>query len=149
MTLTISLLCEGFKEIIKMAYDPSGDPNITGIHLYSMLSKTASEWDLNDIYQLEKLTQLITHICGGISMFGVGCVISVKDFQRKETRLAKGLCIGLFLQTLIQPLAGFLLAILLNMTVHEALAMVLVASAPSASYASVLSFWGEGNVALR
>ncbi|KAJ8036010.1 Solute carrier family 10 member 6 [Holothuria leucospilota] len=107
-----------------------------------------SEWDLHDIYQLEELTQLITHICNGISMFGVGCVISVKDFQRKETRLPKAVSIGLFLQTLIQPLTGFLLAMLLQMSKYDALAMVVIASAPSAPYASVLSYWGDGNVAL-
>lgn len=124
--------------------------NVTEASRYSILSPSpAGRWDLDDIYDLEELCQLITHICGGISMFGVGCVISVKDFQSKETRLAKGLCIGLFLQTLIQPLAGFLLAILLSMDRYEALAMVVIASSPSASYASILSYWGEGNVALR
>ncbi|XP_072174006.1 ileal sodium/bile acid cotransporter-like [Diadema setosum] len=88
----------------------------------------------------------INYIAIAISMFGMGCVISIKDFSRKEMHLPQSVMIGLLLQYVIQPLVGYLLAAGLGMQIYDALAMIILSTSPVSPFCAVLVYYGDGFV---
>lgn len=89
---------------------------------------------------------LVSYCGAAIAMFGMGCFISMDDFSRKEMHLPQSVMIGLGLQYFIQPLVGYLLALVLDMKVFDALAMIILAVCPVSPFCSVLVYYGEGFV---
>ncbi|XP_041466562.1 ileal sodium/bile acid cotransporter-like [Lytechinus variegatus] len=81
-----------------------------------------------------------------IALFGMGCVISIKDFSERENHLGKSVIIGLAFQSFIQPAIGYALALLLDMEENEALTMIMLAISPVSPLCAVLVYYGDGVV---
>ena len=81
-----------------------------------------------------------------VALFAMGCVISIKDFSDKETHLSKSVVIGLAFLSFIQPLIGYGLAILLDMGINEALAMIMLGISPVSPLCAILVYYGDGVV---
>ncbi|PIK48018.1 putative ileal sodium/bile acid cotransporter [Apostichopus japonicus] len=94
--------------------------------------------------EMRTVTQRIHVIAQVTTLFAVGCRLLPRNFYGLE----KGFCIGLFLQSLILPAIGCLIAIAFELTTLDALSMIATAAAPVASYVSVLTYWAGGNAAL-
>ncbi|XP_003725700.1 ileal sodium/bile acid cotransporter [Strongylocentrotus purpuratus] len=81
-----------------------------------------------------------------VALFGMGCVISIKDFSDRDTHLSKSVVIGLTFQSLFQPVIGYGLALLLDMSASEAVAMIMLACSPVSPLCAVLVYYGDGVV---
>ncbi|KAJ8047696.1 Ileal sodium/bile acid cotransporter [Holothuria leucospilota] len=93
---------------------------------------------------LERITQSISLVCEGIALFGVGCRLHWNQFLDLE----KPAGVGLFLQTMILPFVGYVMAAIFRLETLDALAVILTATAPIAGYSSVLTYWASGDIAL-
>ncbi|KAJ8047695.1 Ileal sodium/bile acid cotransporter [Holothuria leucospilota] len=96
------------------------------------------------IEQLNWITATISLIAQVLTLFSVGCRLRKRDFEYVE----KGMCLGLFLQTMILPALGYIIANAFRLKQADALATLATSAAPVASYVGVLTYWAGGNVAL-
>ncbi|XP_041459891.1 ileal sodium/bile acid cotransporter-like isoform X2 [Lytechinus variegatus] len=97
-----------------------------------------------DVLFIVRIT--ISYVGLAIVMFGMGCFISMDDFSRKEMHLPQSVMIGLGLQYFIQPLVGYLLALILDMGTFDALSIIMLAVCPVSPFCSVLVYYGGGFV---
>lgn len=104
--------------------------------------RTGSDLTLVD---LEFITQIVSIVAETIALFGVGYSLQVLK-QRAE--LAKGVCLGLCLQTILLPFVGYLIGNIFHLEPLDALSILATTSAPIASYSCVLTFWAGGDVSL-
>ncbi len=82
-----------------------------------------------------------------IIMFGMGTTLSIKDFKRVAT-MPLPVFIGIFLQFLIMPLTGLLLATLGGFEPEVAAGIILIGSCPGGVASNLMAYLGGGNVAL-
>jgi bile acid:Na+ symporter, BASS family len=82
-----------------------------------------------------------------LTMFGIGCLLSVKDFAPiiQKPRLV---ILGTLAQFMIMPLLAFLIIKLLNIPPALAVGLILAAAVPDAMAAGVMSYLAEADVAL-
>lgn len=83
----------------------------------------------------------------GIIMFGMGMTLQTADFKMAFLKPLP-IILGVFLQFLIMPSLGFLLALLLKLSPEIAAGIVLVGSCPGGTASNVMVFLSRGNVAL-
>lgn len=83
----------------------------------------------------------------GIIMFGMGMTLRAADFKMAFLKPLP-IILGVFLQFLIMPALGFLLAVLLRLPPEIAAGIVLVGSCPGGTASNVMVFLSRGNVAL-
>lgn len=82
-----------------------------------------------------------------IIMFGMGTTLSVNDFKRVAT-MPLPVFIGIFLQFLIMPLTGLLLATVGGFEPEVAAGIILIGSCPGGVASNLMAYLGGGNVAL-
>ncbi|MFA5388764.1 MAG: bile acid:sodium symporter family protein [Candidatus Omnitrophota bacterium] len=82
----------------------------------------------------------------GFTMFGIGCLLSVKDFKPIFEK-PKAVFLGVTAQFVIMPVLAFLIVKLLNLPPVLALGLILAASVPDAMAAGVMSYLAEADVA--
>ncbi len=80
------------------------------------------------------------------TMFGIGCLLSTKDFVPMFTR-PKLVLIGTAAQFLIMPLLAFLIIKVLGIAPALAVGLILAAAVPDAMASGVMSYLAEGDVA--
>ncbi|MDD5427858.1 MAG: bile acid:sodium symporter family protein [Candidatus Omnitrophica bacterium] len=80
------------------------------------------------------------------TMFGIGALLSVKDFEPifKKPRLV---LLGMLAQFAIMPLAAFIIVRLLDLPPALAFGLILAAAVPDAMAAGVMSYIAEADVA--
>ncbi|MBP7088654.1 MAG: bile acid:sodium symporter family protein [Candidatus Omnitrophica bacterium] len=80
-----------------------------------------------------------------LTMFGIGCVLNIQDFQRiaKQPQIV---LIGSFLQFTLMPFGAFMVAKLLNLPPNIALGLILTGSAPGAMASNVISYVAKADV---
>lgn len=93
-----------------------------------------------------KLTKLVTPAIQVI-MFGMGTTLTLKDFLRVARR-PLAVAIGVFLQFLVMPLVGFLLAKSFGFTGELAAGCVLIGSVAGGTASNVIAYLAHANVAL-
>ena len=93
-----------------------------------------------------KLTGLIIPLIQ-IIMFGMGTVMSVKDFAA-VFKTPKGVMIGVSAQLAIMPLIGFALAKMSSFPPEIAAGIVLIGCSPSGVASNVMAYLANANVAL-
>lgn len=81
-----------------------------------------------------------------LTMFGIGCLLSVKDFEPifKKPRFV---LLGVLAQFAIMPALAFLIVKLLNIPPALAIGLILAASVPDAMASGVMSYLAEADVA--
>ncbi|MFA6078238.1 MAG: bile acid:sodium symporter family protein [Candidatus Omnitrophota bacterium] len=81
------------------------------------------------------------------TMFGIGALLSVKDFEPifKKPRLV---LLGILAQFAIMPLAAFVIVRVLNLPPALAFGLILAGAVPDAMAAGVMSYIAEADVAL-
>ncbi len=82
-----------------------------------------------------------------ITMFGIGCLLSVKDFI-PIIRKPKLVILGTLAQFLIMPLLAFAIIKVLHLPPALAVGLILAAAVPDAMAAGVMSYLAEADVAL-
>jgi len=83
----------------------------------------------------------------GLIMFGMGTTLTAADFLR-VAKMPAGVLIGVFLQFLVMPLVGFLLARLFGLDGELAAGVVLVGSVAGGTASNVITYLAKANVAL-
>ena len=83
----------------------------------------------------------------GIVMFGMGAGLRVENFLAVLRRPAP-VILGLVLQFLMMPLAGWLLALLAGLPPQLAAGMILVGCSPGGTASNVICYLARGDVAL-
>lgn len=92
------------------------------------------------------LSTLITPLIQ-IIMFGMGTTLSVADFAR-VLRVPRAVGIGIVLQFLVMPVAGYTLAGLFALEGEVAAGIVLVGASPGGVASNVITYLAGGNVPL-
>lgn len=82
-----------------------------------------------------------------ISMLGMGFTLSIEDF-RSLLKMPGSVTLGFLAQYTLMPLAGWLVARVLNLEPGLAVGLILVASCPGGMASNVISFLANANVAL-
>jgi len=82
-----------------------------------------------------------------IIMFGMGTTLSLKDFGRVFT-MPWPVFIGMFLQFLIMPLAGYSIATAFGFDAEVAAGVILIGSCPGGVASNLMTYLARGNVAL-
>jgi len=82
----------------------------------------------------------------GFTMFGIGCLISVKDFKPMLEK-PKLIFLGTAAQFVIMPLLAFFIIKLLDLPPVIAVGLILAAAVPDAMAAGVISYLAEADVA--
>jgi len=82
-----------------------------------------------------------------IIMFGMGTTLSVADFTR-VLKMPWPVFIGFFLQFMIMPLVGFMLAKVFGFSNEIAAGVVLIGCCPSGVASNVMAYLARGDVAL-
>lgn len=82
-----------------------------------------------------------------IIMFGMGTVMSVKDFEG-VVKMPRGVFVGLVCQLTIMPLVGATLAYSLGLPAEVAAGIILIGSAPSGVASNVMAYIAKANLAL-
>jgi len=82
----------------------------------------------------------------GLTMFGIGCLLSVKDFKPILEK-PKLIFLGTAAQFVIMPLLAFLIIKFLNLPPALAVGLILAAAVPDAMAAGVMSYLAEADVA--
>lgn len=80
-------------------------------------------------------------------MFGMGATLAISDFAR-VLKMPWAVFIGVFLQFLIMPLLGFILAMAFGFEPSVAAGVILVGSCPGGVASNVMTYLSKGNVAL-
>jgi BASS family bile acid:Na+ symporter len=80
------------------------------------------------------------------TMFGIGCLLSVKDFG-PIFKKPKFVFLGVLAQFFIMPVLAFLIVKLLNIPPAFAIGLILAAAVPDAMAAGVMSYLAEADVA--
>lgn len=80
------------------------------------------------------------------TMFGIGCLLSIKDFE-PIFKKPKFVFLGVLAQFAIMPALAFLIVKLLNIPPSLAIGLILAASVPDAMAAGVMSYLAEADVA--
>lgn len=93
-----------------------------------------------------KLTKLVTPAIQVI-MFGMGTTLTLKDFLRVARRPV-AVAAGVFLQFLVMPFVGFLLAKSFGFTGELAAGCVLIGSVAGGTASNVIAYLARANVAL-
>lgn len=93
-----------------------------------------------------KLTRLVVPAIQVI-MFGMGTTLTLADFMR-VAKCPWAVAIGVFLQFLIMPTAGYLLALTLGFSGELAAGMVLIGSVAGGTASNVIAYLAKANVAL-
>ncbi|MFA5260944.1 MAG: bile acid:sodium symporter [Candidatus Omnitrophota bacterium] len=81
------------------------------------------------------------------TMFGIGMVLSPKDFVALLSR-PRTVGLGILAQFMIMPALAFLIAKVLNLPSQLALGLILAGAVPDAMAAGVVSYLAQGDVAL-
>lgn len=92
------------------------------------------------------LTRLIVPLIQ-IIMFGMGTVMSLKDFEG-VVRMPKAVFVGLLCQLTMMPLIGATLAYSLGLPAEIAAGIVLIGCAPSGVASNVMTYLARANLAL-
>lgn len=82
-----------------------------------------------------------------VIMVGMGLTLTAADFRR-EARRPRGSVVGLALQLLLMPAAGFALAWALRLPPELAVGLVVLAACPGGTSSNLVTFLARGNVAL-
>ena len=93
-----------------------------------------------------KLTSLVTPAIQVI-MFGMGTTLTLADFAR-VARCPWAVATGVFLQFLVMPLVGFLLALAFGFSGELAAGCVLIGSVAGGTASNVIAYLARANVAL-
>nr|XP_054750623.1 ileal sodium/bile acid cotransporter-like [Lytechinus pictus] len=97
-------------------------------------------------HTLSTVSFYISYTGIAVALFSMGCVISIKDFSDKDKHLSKSVVIGIAFQSLFLPLIGYGLALLLQMDVFDAMAMIILSCCPVSPFCAVFVYYGEGVV---
>jgi len=81
-----------------------------------------------------------------LTMFGIGCLLSVKDFE-PIFKKPKFVLLGVAAQFVIMPTLAFLIVKILNIPPALAIGLILAAAVPDAMAAGVMSYLAEADVA--
>ena len=120
--------------------------NIFGFAILACAAVAFSFPSLFDVWCGVKLMSLIVPTIQLI-MFGMGTTLSVDDFMG-VARMPIPVLIGVFLQFLVMPAAGFLLAVLFGFSGELAAGLVLVGSVAGGTASNVVAYLARANVAL-
>ncbi|XP_030848664.1 ileal sodium/bile acid cotransporter [Strongylocentrotus purpuratus] len=117
--------------------------------IHSNLTNNVSPEDAQDIGEIlvSFLASARVYIINAgifVALFGMGCVISIKYVSDKKAHLSKSIIIGLAFLSLFQPVIGYGLALLLDMSANEALAMIMLACSPVSPLCAILVYYGDG-----
>ncbi len=82
-----------------------------------------------------------------VIMFGMGTTLNVRDFSRVFT-MPWPVLIGIFLQFVVMPLAGFSIAILFQFEPEVAAGVILIGSCSGGVASNLMTYLAGGNVAL-
>lgn len=93
-----------------------------------------------------KLTKLVTPAIQVI-MFGMGTTLTVADFVR-VAKCPWAVALGVFLQFLVMPVVGYLLAVVFGFTGELAAGCVLIGSVAGGTASNVIAYLAKANVAL-
>jgi bile acid:Na+ symporter, BASS family len=80
-------------------------------------------------------------------MFGMGATLAIADFTR-VLKMPWAVFIGIFLQFLIMPLLGYILARTFGFEPSVAAGVILIGSCPGGVASNVMTYLSKGNVAL-
>ncbi|MCM8827373.1 MAG: bile acid:sodium symporter family protein [Candidatus Omnitrophica bacterium] len=80
------------------------------------------------------------------TMFGIGCVLTIKDFL-PILKKPQEVILGVIAQFTIMPFLGFTLAKLINLSPEITLGVILVGSVPGAMASNVISYLANADVA--
>jgi len=81
-----------------------------------------------------------------LTMFGIGAVLTLKDFE-PVSKSPHSVLLGTLAQFGIMPLLGFTIAKLLNLPPELALGVIMVGSVPGAMASNVISYLAKADVA--
>ncbi|GAA0255957.1 bile acid:sodium symporter family protein [Haladaptatus pallidirubidus] len=83
----------------------------------------------------------------GIIMLGMGITLQPADFERLFER-PRDVIIGALTQWIVMPTAAYLVAVVLSLPPELALGVILVGAAPGGTASNVMTYLGNGDVAL-
>ena len=89
----------------------------------------------------------IAPICLALIMFGLGLVLTIRDFTR-VAKYPKDFIIGLFCQMILLPIIAFILIKIFNTPLELALGVMIIAAAPGGVTSNILTKFANGDVAL-
>jgi BASS family bile acid:Na+ symporter len=91
-------------------------------------------------------TKAFSDLFFSFTMFGIGCLLSAKDFE-PIFKKPKFVFLGVLAQFAIMPVLAFLIVKLLNIPPALAIGLILAGSVPDAMAAGVMSYLAEADVA--
>ena len=91
--------------------------------------------------------QPLLSIALGLIMLAMGLTLTFEDY-RKLTALPKALVIGVCLQFIVMPLAGFAIGWAMALEQGLAVGLILVACCPGGTASNIVAYLARGNVAL-
>ncbi|WP_227377243.1 bile acid:sodium symporter family protein [Haladaptatus halobius] len=83
----------------------------------------------------------------GIIMLGMGLTLQPVDFHRLVER-PRDVCIGAVTQWVVMPMAAYAITVALSLPPELVLGVVLVGAAPGGTASNVMTYLGDGDVAL-
>jgi len=93
------------------------------------------------------LAEVVVPIAMFVMMFGMGLTLSIEDFKQILV-FPKAVLLGLFIQLLLMPAAGFGAASVFSLHTMVAVGFVALASSPGGTLSNVVAHLGKGNTAL-
>ena len=91
--------------------------------------------------------QPLLSVALGLIMLAMGLTLTFEDYARL-TKLPKAVAIGVALQFIVMPLAGFTIAWGLQLEQGLAVGLILVACCPGGTASNIVAYLARGNVAL-
>jgi len=96
---------------------------------------------------VDLLAEVVVPIAMFVMMFGMGLTLSISDFKQVMV-FPKAVLLGLFIQLLLMPAAGFGVASAFSLNTMVAVGLVALASSPGGTLSNVVAHLGKGNTAL-
>lgn len=93
------------------------------------------------------LSQVVLPLVLGLIMFGMGMSLTKDDFSRL-LRMPSSVIAGLIGQILILPVMAFSLVVMLELPVHLAIGIMVLASCPGGTTSNLISHIAKANLAL-
>jgi BASS family bile acid:Na+ symporter len=101
----------------------------------------------NELMEGSALSQVVLPLVLGLIMFGMGMSLTKADFSRL-LHIPSSVVAGLVGQVLILPLMAFALVIMLELPVHLAIGIMVLASCPGGTTSNLISHIAKANLAL-